>query len=380
MQFMVSNLHLASNELCQVFLCQPSSFQFDNNHPMQCCSSAFMCIRARFPGRGFRGPLQSKAPDDDINTPLENGCSEAGPPPLERLREHNFGGSQEASSSGAPNEQVMSLESRSVALESLESHNEGRHYTDLEVRQLEVTSWTEAEQGTRPWDLQQQQVTSIHTELSQTTVNQITSVEISEPTEAMNLRMTAITEHNWMEESSSANIDNQLDALSLREDGNVAGVLATENDVGSELVAGVEQSKGRYNPKGLTGPERARLEAQQISARKAFDWEALRSEFEPVCIGRAAEEKVEPVPRTQTTEDGVDWEAVRQADVEEVAAVIKERGMNWILAGRIKVFSPTLPWSYLIVGKMFVTQTLGIRRSVRYFPSIFFPSFTVAII
>jgi hypothetical protein len=36
-------------------------------------------------------------------------------------------------------------------------------------------------------------------------------------------------------------------------------------------------------------------------------------------------------------EDGVDWEAVRLADVEVIAEVIKERGFNWILAGRIKV-------------------------------------------
>jgi hypothetical protein len=50
-------------------------------------------------------------------------------------------------------------------------------------------------------------------------------------------------------------------------------------------------------------------------------------------------------------EDGVDWEAVHHADVEVVAGVIKERGLNWILAGRIKVVSllPVcliMPWPF----------------------------------
>ncbi|XP_011088844.1 protein ROS1 isoform X2 [Sesamum indicum] len=42
--------------------------------------------------------------------------------------------------------------------------------------------------------------------------------------------------------------------------------------------------------------------------------------------------------RTYQTMDSVNWEAVRQAKVEELAKVIMERGMNNILAGRIKDF------------------------------------------
>ncbi|KAL0369568.1 UNVERIFIED_CONTAM: DNA glycosylase/AP lyase ROS1 [Sesamum angustifolium] len=40
--------------------------------------------------------------------------------------------------------------------------------------------------------------------------------------------------------------------------------------------------------------------------------------------------------RTYQTMDSVNWEAVRQAKVEELAKVIMERGMNNVLAGRIK--------------------------------------------
>ncbi|KAL8149978.1 hypothetical protein AgCh_006841 [Apium graveolens] len=42
--------------------------------------------------------------------------------------------------------------------------------------------------------------------------------------------------------------------------------------------------------------------------------------------------------RTADTFDSVDWEAVRLADVEEVADTIRERGMNNMLAERIKAF------------------------------------------
>lgn len=41
--------------------------------------------------------------------------------------------------------------------------------------------------------------------------------------------------------------------------------------------------------------------------------------------------------RTDNTLDSADWDAVRCADVHEIAQTIKERGMNNMLAKRIKV-------------------------------------------
>ena len=35
--------------------------------------------------------------------------------------------------------------------------------------------------------------------------------------------------------------------------------------------------------------------------------------------------------------DVVDWEVVRQANVDEVAEIIKDQGMNNVIAGKIKV-------------------------------------------
>jgi hypothetical protein len=41
--------------------------------------------------------------------------------------------------------------------------------------------------------------------------------------------------------------------------------------------------------------------------------------------------------RSHNARDTVDWEAVRQAEVREISETIRERGMNNMLAERIKV-------------------------------------------
>ncbi|KAL6133549.1 hypothetical protein ACLB2K_065784 [Fragaria x ananassa] len=59
------------------------------------------------------------------------------------------------------------------------------------------------------------------------------------------------------------------------------------------------------------------------------DWDKLRERAEP--NGRKRE-------KTANTMDSVDWEAVRTANVNDIAQTIKERGMNNMLAERIKEF------------------------------------------
>ncbi|KAK9289663.1 hypothetical protein L1049_007821 [Liquidambar formosana] len=61
----------------------------------------------------------------------------------------------------------------------------------------------------------------------------------------------------------------------------------------------------------------------------AFDWDSLRKQAQ--ANGRKRE-------KTANTMDSLDWEAVRCADVNEIANTIKERGMNNMLAERIKDF------------------------------------------
>ncbi|CAH8264929.1 unnamed protein product [Arabidopsis lyrata] len=63
--------------------------------------------------------------------------------------------------------------------------------------------------------------------------------------------------------------------------------------------------------------------------KEAFDWDSLRREAE----GREGKRE-----KTTRTMDSVDWEAIRTADVSEVAETIKKRGMNHMLAERIQGF------------------------------------------
>nr|XP_043619619.1 DNA glycosylase/AP lyase ROS1-like [Erigeron canadensis] len=76
---------------------------------------------------------------------------------------------------------------------------------------------------------------------------------------------------------------------------------------------------------GSTGKKKSKIEKKQESK---IDWEALRKTY---CrYGRRETD--------DNFMDAVDWDAVRRAPVEELAKVIAERGMNNVLAGRIKDF------------------------------------------
>ncbi|KAK8685568.1 hypothetical protein V6N13_041568 [Hibiscus sabdariffa] len=79
--------------------------------------------------------------------------------------------------------------------------------------------------------------------------------------------------------------------------------------------------------------ESSRLKSKGRSAKKDkttdFDWDSLRKQAE--ANGRKRE-------RTEKTMDSLDWEAVRCTDVDEIAKTIQDRGMNNMLAERIKDF------------------------------------------
>ncbi|XP_043723486.1 transcriptional activator DEMETER-like isoform X2 [Telopea speciosissima] len=83
-----------------------------------------------------------------------------------------------------------------------------------------------------------------------------------------------------------------------------------------------------YN--SVTGTSK-NLKAKKIEAgkKKEVDWDGLRKQ---------AYANVGKRERSSNTMDSLDWEAVRCADVNEIANAIKERGMNNMLAERIKDF------------------------------------------
>jgi hypothetical protein len=82
----------------------------------------------------------------------------------------------------------------------------------------------------------------------------------------------------------------------------------------------------------LSGPERAKWEAGYVMKSQKEKWAPLRTKIlsDP------------DYARDPLTVDCVDWDAVRIADVHEVSDVIKDRGMNNVLAGRLKVLIPLL--------------------------------------
>lgn len=87
---------------------------------------------------------------------------------------------------------------------------------------------------------------------------------------------------------------------------------------------GTESGENEINSQAEGVSRRKKTKAEQ-KKENTTDWDKLRRTY---CTRRE---------RTDETMDAVDWEAVRRAKVEEVADTIKQRGMNNILAGKIKV-------------------------------------------
>jgi hypothetical protein len=144
-------------------------------------------------------------------------------------------------------------------------------------------------------------------------------------------------EFNLTEEVMMSSLESQLELLLLQDETDGANGLVTNDSLTIELRKEGKLSTGNVV---LTGLERARMEEEQVLARKSLKWEALAEKYNARC--QQAGMGLAP-PRTEMTEDGVDWEAVRCADLGEIADAIKERGMNWKLAGRIKVSTHRCP-------------------------------------
>jgi hypothetical protein len=116
---------------------------------------------------------------------------------------------------------------------------------------------------------------------------------------------------------------------------------ASNQELDTTLVTQLEkmQKKRTLSVSSMSGMERAELEANQRGKKKNHykDWECVRREVQgiPKCV------KGKPItqrPRPADHEDSVNWEAVRLAELGELAETIKERGMHHVLSGRIKVY------------------------------------------
>ncbi|MED6160635.1 hypothetical protein PIB30_053230 [Stylosanthes scabra] len=97
---------------------------------------------------------------------------------------------------------------------------------------------------------------------------------------------------------------------------------ARESDCGLESNVTNEQTK-------IASTKSSKSRVHLKDKKDNFDWDSLR---------RQAHAKAGKREKTENTMDSLDWDAVRRADVREIADAIKERGMNNMLAERIKNF------------------------------------------
>ncbi|XP_015689241.1 protein ROS1A-like isoform X2 [Oryza brachyantha] len=112
---------------------------------------------------------------------------------------------------------------------------------------------------------------------------------------------------------------------------NLCGNKTPHSDV-SQRVASVSIGKSKHSEKSplefsTDGSKTSKVRGR--TKRKHFDWDNLRKEVLHNCGNRQRSDKVK---------DAIDWEAVRQADLREISEAIRERGMNNMLAERIKAF------------------------------------------
>ncbi|XP_073317161.1 DNA glycosylase/AP lyase ROS1-like isoform X2 [Primulina huaijiensis] len=84
-----------------------------------------------------------------------------------------------------------------------------------------------------------------------------------------------------------------------------------------------------YHPSKLINGQKAKKGRIGKEKRNPVDWDGLRKQAQ---VGGKIREKMED------RLDSVNWDAVRCADVNEIAKIIKDRGMNNMLAQRIKGF------------------------------------------
>ncbi|XP_010506092.1 PREDICTED: protein ROS1-like [Camelina sativa] len=98
-----------------------------------------------------------------------------------------------------------------------------------------------------------------------------------------------------------------------------------------KLLRGLQGSQEDSNQKSQSDNSRQEVGVSSSvkEKKKSFDWDILR---------RETEDRTAKREKTATSMDTVDWEAVRRADVNEVAEVIKKRGLHHLLAERIQSF------------------------------------------
>lgn len=93
-------------------------------------------------------------------------------------------------------------------------------------------------------------------------------------------------------------------------------------------VAGHIGSSGEQFSNIDTTIPKSRKKKNEVDKTKAFDWDSLRKKV----LAEGGQKE-----RSKDNMDSLDYEALMHADVKTISETIKERGMNNMLAERIKV-------------------------------------------
>lgn len=102
-------------------------------------------------------------------------------------------------------------------------------------------------------------------------------------------------------------------------------------DLDQKVGSNVKDEANNFRKVSLETPKQVEKASRKRAdiEKKSFDWDSLRREVH----------RTKPVgERSSGARDSLDWEAVRCADVSEISETIRERGMNNMLAARIKDF------------------------------------------
>lgn len=132
-----------------------------------------------------------------------------------------------------------------------------------------------------------------------------------------------------------------VQAGNLETDFQANTIQASSRELNVAAVAQMDSKTSKKRPMSLSsisGMERAQLEANQKGRKKNHnkDWESVRKQA--LGISPCSRDNFGgPEPRSSLHEDSVNWDAVRLAELGELADTIKERGMHHVLSGRIKV-------------------------------------------
>ncbi|KAJ6808491.1 transcriptional activator DEMETER-like [Iris pallida] len=140
----------------------------------------------------------------------------------------------------------------------------------------------------------------------------------------------------WQVESTQHGVEAQKGNHSTHQ---TCSIEQTNNDKNQEkLLEGVgavkrnsmkEASSSQKVSEASKTASKGRKVKPETDKKKSFDWDSLRKQ---ACCDGAKQE------RSSDTMDSLDYEALRNADVNVISHTIRERGMNNMLAERIKEF------------------------------------------